>query len=113
MNMRSEDDKKHPDKLDLAFDGLERESPDRVCRAIRWLRDPGHRWIRLPIGLALIAVGFFGFLPVIGFEFIPLGLLFIAQDVPVLREPVGRFTLWLEEKWMQLRKKWRHWRESR
>lgn len=111
--MQSDDDKKPPDKLDQAYDGLEREVPDRVCRAIRWLRDPAHRRIRLPVGLMLITVGFFGFLPVIGFEFIPLGLLLIAQDVPVLREPVGRFTLWLEEKWTQLRKKWQHWRAKR
>lgn len=106
------DDKKNSDKLDLAFEGLERETPDRVTRAIRWLRDPAHKKVRLPIGIALIAAGFFGFLPVIGFEFIPLGLLFIAQDVPLLREPVGRFTLWLEAKWHQLRKKWQDWRRK-
>lgn len=111
--MKSNDDKEHPDKLDRALDGLERESPDRICRAIRWLRDPAHRRIRLPVGVVLIAVGFFGFLPVIGFEFIPLGLLLVAQDVPVLREPVGRFTLWLEEKWIHLRDKWRNWRANR
>lgn len=111
--MKPDDEKKHPDKLDLALDGLERESPDRVSRAIRWLRDPSHRSVRIPVGVLLIAVGFFGFLPVIGFEFIPLGLLLIAQDVPVLREPVGRFTLWLEEKWIRLRNKWRNWRANR
>src|SRR5690606_4402250 len=95
-----------PDKLEQAFDGLEQEAPDTVARAIRWLRDPAHRWIRLPIGMALIALGFLGFLPVIGFELIPIGLLLIAQDVPVLREPMGRLTLWLEEKWRQLRRRW-------
>lgn len=106
------EEKKDPDKLDLAFDGLERDTPERVSRAIRWLRDPAHKWIRLPIGIALIATGFFGFLPVIGFEFIPLGLLFIAQDIPVLREPVGRMVLWLEKKWHELRAKWRSWRRK-
>jgi hypothetical protein len=35
-------------ELDKAYKGLEREVPDRVVRAIRWLRDPGSRWIRLP-----------------------------------------------------------------
>lgn len=93
-------------KLDQAYDGLERETPGRVARAIRWLRDPGSRWVRLPLGLLLIVGGVFGFLPILGFEFIPLGLLLIAQDVPFLREPVGSFTLWLERKWVELRQRW-------
>jgi hypothetical protein len=105
-------EQKKPDKLDSAYDGLERDTPDRVSRAIRWLRDPAHRRVRLPIGIVLIITGFFGFLPVIGFEFIPLGMLLIAQDIPVLREPVGRFTLWLEEKWHHVRDKWRRWRQG-
>jgi len=94
-------------KLDQAFEGLERESPDRVARAIRWLRDPDSKWVRLPLGLVLIAGGLFGFLPVLGYEFIPLGLLLIAQDIPFLREPVGSFTLWLEHKWDALKAWWR------
>lgn len=95
-------------KLDRAYEGLEREAPDRVARAIRWLRDPHSRWIRLPVGLLLIVTGLFGFLPVLGFEFIPIGLLLIAQDIPFLQEPVGRFTLWLEHKWVALRQWWQH-----
>ena len=93
-------------KLDKAYEGLERESPDRVARMIRWLRDPDSRWVRLPLGLALIAGGVFGFLPILGFEFIPLGLLLIAQDVPFLQKPVGSATIWLECKWVELRKWW-------
>lgn len=96
------------EELDQAYDGLERETPDRVSRAIRWLRAPGSRWIRLPLGLVLIASGFFGFLPVLGFEFIPLGLLLVAQDVPFLRKPVGALTIWLERKWVALRRWWQH-----
>lgn len=96
------------EKLDQAYEGLEREVPDRVSRAIRWLRDPQSRWIRLPLGLLLIVGGVFGFLPILGFEFIPIGLLLIAQDIPFLREPVGSATLWLEHKWMALRDRWKH-----
>lgn len=102
----SKDKEEGSRKLDRAYDGLEHETPDRVSRAIRWLRDPGSRWIRLPLGLALVAAGFFGFLPVIGFEFIPLGLLLIAQDVPFLRKPVASLTLWLEHRWVALRQWW-------
>lgn len=96
------------EKLDQAYEGLEREVPDRVSRAIRWLRDPQSRWIRLPLGLLLIVGGVFGFLPILGFEFIPIGLLLIEQDIPFLREPVGSATLWLEHQWMALRHWWKH-----
>lgn len=93
-------------KLDEALDRLQQDTPDRVCRAIRWLRNPQARWIRLPIGLACIASGFFWYLPVVGVEFIPLGLLLIAIDVPFLRKPVAAFTIWLEDKWEALRDWW-------
>ena len=100
------------EKLNRAYEGLERETPDRVARAIRWLSDPGSRWVRLPLGILLIAGGFFGFLPVLGFEFIPIGLLLVAQDVPFLREPVADFTIWLETKWVALRQWWHRKRDK-
>lgn len=99
-------------KLDQAYDGLERETPDRVARAIRWLRNPKARWIRLPLGLLLVAGGLFGFLPILGVEFIPLGLLLIAQDLPFLQKPVARLTIWLERKWVELRKWWKRKRQG-
>lgn len=101
------------EKLDRAYEGLEEEAPDKICRAIRWLRDPGSRRVRIPLGLLLIAGGLFGFLPILGFEFIPLGLLLLAQDIPFLREPVASATLWLERKWRQLRSWWRQRQDSR
>lgn len=94
-------------KLDAAYDGLERELPDPVARALRWFRHPRSRWVRIPVGLFFIACSFFWFMPVVGIEFLPIGLLLIAQDVPFLREPVGRFTLWLEDQWMKLKRWWR------
>jgi hypothetical protein len=70
--------------LDRAFDALERETPDWMGRALRWVRHPKSRWVR-----------------------IPLGLLLIAQDVPFLRKPVGRAVLWLVAKWRQFRAWWK------
>jgi hypothetical protein len=92
--------------LDAAYEGLERELPDRVCRAIRWLRNPKSRWIRIPVGLLLMVSSLLWFLPVLGIEFLPLGLLLIAEDVPFLRKPVGRAMLWLEQKWLTLKSWW-------
>jgi hypothetical protein len=94
--------------LDRAFDGLERETPDRLTRTIRWVRSPESRWVRLPLGILLIVASFFWFLPVIGIEFLPIGLLLIAQDVPFLRRPVARFMLWLEDRWVALRRRYRN-----
>ena len=89
--------------LDEAFDELERQTPDRVTRAIRWLRDPQSRKVRIPLGILFIVASFFWFLPVIGLELLPIGLMLIAQDVPLLRKPVGRMMLWLERKWREQR----------
>jgi hypothetical protein len=89
--------------LDRAFDGIEREVPDRATRAIRWLRNPKSRWLRIPLGILCIVASFFWFLPVLGLWFLPIGLLLIAQDVPFLRRPVGRLMLWLEDRWRTLR----------
>jgi hypothetical protein len=94
-------------KLDLAYDELEQHAPDRVARAIRWLRNPKGRVVRLPLGIVLVVAGVLGpLLPLLGVELIPVGLLLIAQDVPPLREPVAEMTRWLERQWVHLRR-WR------
>lgn len=100
------------DQLDRAYEGLEHELPDRVSRAIRWLRDPTARWIRLPAGIVFIVLSFFWWLPVIGIELLPLGLLLIAQDVPFLRKPVARLLIWAECKWIAFRRWWRNRKHS-
>jgi membrane-bound ClpP family serine protease len=94
-------------KLDEAYDRLEQHAPDRLARVLRWLRNPKARWVRLAAGLLFIAAGLLGpVLPVLGVEFIPLGLLLVAQDFPPLREPVANMTLWLERQWVELRHRW-------
>lgn len=93
-------------KLDRAYDVLEEQAPDPVARAIAWLRNPQGRWVRLPLGLLIVVVNLFGpVVPVLGIEFVPLGLLLIAQDFPPLREPVANMTLWLERKWLAWRRR--------
>jgi hypothetical protein len=89
--------------LRRAFKGLENEVPGQVARILRSLRHPQSRWIRIPAGLLLVLGGIFSILPFLGIWMLPLGLLLIAYDVPVLREPVGRFTLWGIGRWRELR----------
>lgn len=82
-------------ELRAAFKRLEQKLPDRLASALRWLRHPASRWARLPAGLALILGGVFSFLPLLGVWMLPLGLMLIAADVPFLRRPMARFTMWV------------------
>jgi len=92
--------------LEHAYKDLENEVPARLSRALRWLRDPNSRWIRIPVGALLILSSALWFLPVFGIEFLPLGLLLIAQDVPFLRKPVGFAVIWLVQRWVALMRWW-------
>lgn len=65
-----------------------------MAAALRWLRHPRSRLIRIPAGIALIAGGVFSFLPLLGLWMLPLGLLLLAADVPFLQRPMARFALW-------------------
>lgn len=100
------------DALDRAFDELEARVPARLGRMIKWVRRPQARWVRLPLGILCIIGSFLWFLPVLGLWFLPLGLLLIAQDVRVLRRPVGNMTLYLLDRWDRLRKWWKRRRSS-
>lgn len=89
--------------LDVALDRLQTEVPARLARAIGWLRTPERRPFRMAAGVLSLIGGLLWFLPVLGIWLIPLGLLLLAQDVPMLRGPVGRATLRLTERWRSLR----------
>ncbi len=63
---------------------LKRKLVTIVARARLWVRrhvPPGLRWV---VGLVLIGLGFLGFLPVLGFWMIPLGIAVVAMDVKLL-----------------------------
>ena len=61
-------------EINRAYEDIEREVPARMARAIKWLRDPEARWIRIPIGVLFIIAGFLWFLPVVGIEFLLVAL---------------------------------------
>lgn len=60
----------------------------------RHLPLPASRIYRIVIGVALILFGLLGFLPVLGFWMIPLGLLVLSVDLPVVRRWRRRLQLW-------------------
>jgi hypothetical protein len=91
--------------LRRAFKHLERELPERVAWSIRNLRHPHAHWLRIPVGVLFMLGGVFSILPFLGIWMLPLGLLLIAYDVPFLRRPVGRFTIWSARKWASARQR--------
>jgi len=102
-----------PDALGEAFDKLEQAVPDSVTAAIRWMRTPQARAVRLPLGILCILGSLLWFLPVLGLWFLPLGLLLIAQDVPFMRRPVGRMTCYLLDRWRHLQEWWSRRKDAR
>ncbi|WP_341872339.1 hypothetical protein [Lutibaculum baratangense] len=55
---------------------------------------PPYRWQRVTIGSLLIAGGSLGFLPVLGFWMIPLGVVFLSIDLAIARRWRRRFDVW-------------------
>jgi hypothetical protein len=93
--------------LELAFARLQAMLPRRAARCIAWLHSPQARWVRIPAGLLCILASAFWFLPIVGIEWLPIGLLLLAQDLPFLRKPVGLLMLFLLAQAQRLQHWWR------
>ena len=76
--------------LDEELDRLQEWVPHGVARVVRKVRSPAVAPYRIPVGVALTAGGVVGFLPILGFWMVPLGLAVLAHDVPVMRPPLAR-----------------------
>ncbi|GHA12407.1 hypothetical protein GCM10007989_03570 [Devosia pacifica] len=88
-------------RLRRQFLRIERQVPI-AARVLIFLRQPGARLIRIPLGILLVVGGMLSFLPVLGVWMLPLGLLLLAVDLPFLQPSVNwglvrgqrRLTLW-------------------
>ena len=67
----------------------------------RRLKLPSSQPVRVAIGIVLIVGGVAGFLPILGFWMVPLGLLVLSVDIPAVR----RFRRRMEIKWGRWRQK--------
>jgi hypothetical protein len=54
---------------------------------------PGSPLLRRLMGLALVVLGLFGFLPILGFWMIPLGLIVLSVDTPIIRRWRRKWTV--------------------
>jgi hypothetical protein len=85
-------------QLNRYFEMIHRRVPIKVSGSIRWLRKPSSFAVRLVVAFLLILGGVFSFLPLLGIWMLPLGLMFIAQDVPFLQKPLVQSLEWVEAK---------------
>jgi hypothetical protein len=88
-------------ELDRHFARFEDKLPPRPARFVGWLRKPSSRLVRMPLAALLVVGGVFSILPVLGLWMLPLGLILIAQDVPVLQKPMVQSLGWVERKWIE------------
>ena len=64
--------------------------PTWARHTIKSVSRPDAAWLRIPLAIGLMISGVFGFLPVLGFWMVPLGLALFAIDLPFLRGPMAR-----------------------
>jgi xanthosine utilization system XapX-like protein len=55
---------------------------------------PRSRILRVTIGVALAILGLFGFLPILGFWMVPLGLLILSYDIVAVRRLRRKTAVW-------------------
>jgi hypothetical protein len=91
-------------RFNRLFDRLQRQVAISAP-VLAWLRRPSARLVRIPLGILLILGGIFSFLPVLGIWMLPLGLLLLAIDVPVLQGPVSGAVLRIQRKWTTWRRR--------
>jgi hypothetical protein len=60
---------------------------------------PRSRAGRIACGIALVAGGFLGFLPILGFWMIPLGLLILSQDLGFVRRRRRKLAIWWRKRY--------------
>lgn len=76
-----------------------------VQRHFQSLKNSENHWLRKTIGALLVIGGVLGFLPVLGYWMLPLGLALLAVDWPLARRAyrrlqviAGRMTHWWRER---------------
>src|SRR5262245_20892714 len=62
----------------------------------KWL--PSSRILRIAMGLGLVVGGFVGFLPILGFWMVPLGIFVLSIDIPVVGRWWARLQAWWEKR---------------
>jgi purine-cytosine permease-like protein len=59
---------------------------------------PASRLGRIALGVTLVLFGFLGFLPILGFWMVPLGLFILSVDLAIVRRMRRRVAVWWERR---------------
>jgi hypothetical protein len=90
--------------VDRRLDRAERHLPRIFSEWLGHLRHPSASWLRVPLGVLLILGGLLGFLPILGFWMLPLGVALLSLDVALLRRPTARAIVVGERRWRLFRR---------
>ena len=90
--------------VDRRLHRAERLLPGMLGEWLAHLRHPSASWLRVPLGVLLILGGLLGFLPVLGFWMLPLGLLLLSLDVALLRRPTAKVIVAGERRWRRFQR---------
>jgi hypothetical protein len=82
----------------LESDPVAERPARRVSIFGRELPLPRSRLLRVLIGVMLVVFGIFGFLPILGFWMIPLGLLVLSYEFHAIRRLRRRLAVWWERR---------------
>ncbi len=66
---------------------------------------PANPVLRMVIGILLVVAGLVGFLPILGFWMIPLGLIVLSIDLPWARRGRRRLSVWFHRRYPALASK--------
>jgi hypothetical protein len=95
-------DRSNPEESCFTMSAPQAEPSEPPARKIhlfgRHVHLPRSRWLRIAIGVVLVIFGIFGFLPILGFWMIPLGLLVLSYEFAVVRRWRRRFVVWWERR---------------
>jgi len=64
-----------------------------LYRTLYWGRNHVRPGLRSLIGVCFMVGGVFGFLPILGFWMFPLGMAFVALDIPSMRHRIDAWML--------------------
>jgi hypothetical protein len=82
----------------------------RVKFAGREIPLPASRLLRLALGTILVVGGILGFLPILGFWMVPLGLIVLSADIALIRSLRRKAEVWFGRRvypaWRRLRARW-------
>ncbi|KPQ06373.1 MAG: putative transmembrane protein (PGPGW) [Rhodobacteraceae bacterium HLUCCA12] len=89
---------RHKRRLDRQLRAMARSFP-AMAPLIAALHGRPGMMVRLPVAFLLLVGGLLGFLPILGFWMIPLGLLILAIDMPALRPVVSAAIIRIRRRW--------------